>query len=129
MKTFKINPWSNFTADDLAIMEQRIIEAQAVYDERKAAYDYSISVGHERYAKRVRKPPMDAAKAAVDELLSQYREMQQTVSANQNIDLTDISMGQATGTIDTVETNSESWRTWAYVGGVVLVIFVVYKLM
>ncbi len=61
MKLIYKNKARNFTGDDLARAEATVASAQASYDNAKKGYDYSLSVGHDSYAKRVRKPEMDTA--------------------------------------------------------------------
>jgi hypothetical protein len=75
----------NFTGNDLTIAETSMKDAYAVYLERKDRYDYSISQGHDGYAKRNHLKPMEEAWKAYEQAKTFYDDVVKSIEAANNV--------------------------------------------
>ena len=116
---------SNFNGDDFNKLELEIQAAKDTYQQRVEAYNYSVSKGHHSYAKRKRKPEMEAAKKHLDALMELKNSMLQSNSHEQGIDLVD----QSANLVNTTEEQPFPWSTVGLLGVGLVVIIVLFKIL
>jgi predicted PurR-regulated permease PerM len=78
--------YRNFTGDDLVSAENDMRNAWNMYLNAQEAYNYSLSVGHDRYARKTRKPAMDTAKSVYDAAKNKYDDILESISQINNLD-------------------------------------------
>lgn len=124
--------YSDFTQADLTAAEKAVTAAYEVYQQRKAEYDYSISVGHEGYAKRKRLDPMNEAQAQYENAVKHYNNILKSIQTGQEITIADtvagaLVPGQSTGA--TTQSGSVNWKLIGLAIGAVVLIIIIFKVL
>jgi hypothetical protein len=121
----KHSVFSSYTGDDLASLEGQIKEALATYQKYVDEYNWGIQNGSSSYAKRVRKPRMDAAKSVLDTMNAQKKAMLSDMGQIQGIELV-----EKTTNIALTEPESETpWKTIGLAVGALVAIVVIVKVL
>jgi len=116
----------NYTGDDLAAAEQAMNDAYAVYLDRKAAYDYSVSVGHNSYAKRVRKPAMDTAWNNYQKAKQYYDDIVASINSASNLDYMNAQRDYQTAQLDGASTGTSQTDISTYIYLALAVLAIAY---
>lgn len=119
----------NYTGDDLTYAQQAMNDAYDVYLDRKAAYDYSVSVGHASYAKRVRKPAMDTAWANYQKAKQYYDDIVASINSVSNLDYMNAQRDYQSAQLDgaSAGTSQSDISTYIYLALAVLAIAYFWK--
>lgn len=117
--------YSKWTGDDLTSIESQIRDAQLVYQKYVDDYNWGIQYGSSSYAKRVRKPRVDAAKAVLDTLQAQKQAMLSDMGSEQALSIVDTTVDVAL----TEPENETPWTTIALAVGALILIVIIVKLV
>ena len=125
--------YSDFTQADLTAAEQAVTSAYNVYQQRKAEYDYSVSSGHEGYAKRKRLDPMNEAKAQYDSAVEHYNNILKSIQTGQEITMADTVAGalkpQSAASQTTAQTTAINWKLIGLAAGAVVLVIIIFKVL
>lgn len=122
--------YRNFTGDDLAIAEQAMNAAYDIYLQRKERYDYSISQGHDGYARRNHLDPMNEAWKNYEQAKIYYEDIVKSIDAANNTAYKTVQqqyVSEALVQDATGEVKQNDYTAWIYIAIAVLVIAFFWK--